>query len=175
MQCRSGNLVLVEVVLDMDEGFLAVAVDVEYVSVEDANLILPAVLDGVAVDGETGALELAARAEEERLSLQGPRVDGLAAEDVLAVDEAGRALRPDGAEVARDLRFIGCDQAVAEGDLHRAVADVAARFLVVLHGARRYGGAFVLQERADGMHFRDIRYGGERAVPGKPSEVASKN
>ena len=50
MQCLSGNLVLVEVVLDMDEGFLAVAVDVEYVSVEDANLVLPAVLDGVAVE-----------------------------------------------------------------------------------------------------------------------------
>ena len=141
----------------MDEGLLAVAVDVEHVAVEDADLVLPAVLDGVAVDGETGALELAARAEEVGLPLEGARVDRLAAEDVLAVDEARRDLRPDGAEVAGDLRLVRRDQAVAEMDLHTAVADVAARLLVVLHGAGGDGGLLALHEGTDGMDFCDIR------------------
>jgi len=41
-------------------------------------------------------------------------------------------------------------------DLHTAVADVAARLLVVLHGAGGDGGLLALHEGTDGMDFCDI-------------------
>ena len=118
----------------MGGDFFTVAVNEQHMAVEAGRFFLPAVFDGVAGNRESWTFQFAAFAEEISCVVVGAGVDGFTAEDILAFNQAGIALRSDAAEVARELRFIGHNQAVAEADAHIAVADVTAGLFIIVDG-----------------------------------------
>lgn len=61
----SGCLIFFEVVFKMRAGFFSFAIDHEYMAVEQDQAVIPAVLHGVAADGQPWAFHGTALAEQE--------------------------------------------------------------------------------------------------------------
>lgn len=127
----SGCLIFFEVVFKMRAGFFSFAIDHEYMAVEQDQAVIPAVLHGVAADGQPWAFHGTALAEQEGAVVIETGIDCFAAEDDLVFDQPGTALHPDRAQVAGQLSLLGKERASPQVDAYVAVTDVTTCLFII--------------------------------------------